>query len=66
MLRFLGAGPFRFGPVVGGASDEGVCVPFIGVDCSAGVSAEGSMIWGAAGVPGDDVGLGGGLAAVGS
>jgi hypothetical protein len=66
MPRFLGAGPFRFGPVVGGASDDGVFVPFIGVDCSAGVSAEGSMIWGAAGVPGDDVGLGGGLAVAGS
>jgi hypothetical protein len=66
MPRFLEAGVFRFGPVVGSASDEGVLVPFIGVDCSAGVSADDSTIWGAAGVPGDDVGLGGGLAAAGS
>jgi len=63
MPRFLGAGPFRLGPVAGGASDDGVLVPFIGVEASAGVSAEGSMIWGAAGVLGDEVGFGAGLAA---
>jgi hypothetical protein len=63
MPRFLGAGPFRLGPVVGGASDEGVSVPFIGVAESAGVSTEDSMIWGAAGVAGVEVGLGAGLAA---
>jgi hypothetical protein len=64
MPRFLGAGPFRLGPVVGGASDEGVFVPFIGVEASAGVSAEGSTIWGGAGVSGDDVGFGAGVAGV--
>lgn len=56
MPRFLGAGPFRLGPVAGGANDEGVFVPFMGVETSAGVSGDGSMILGA-GVSGDDVGL---------
>jgi hypothetical protein len=68
IARFLGAGPFRLDPVAGGASDEGVFVPFIGVEASAGVSGEGSTIWGAAGVSGDDVGFGAGdaTAAAGS
>jgi hypothetical protein len=41
-----------------------VFVPFIGVDESAGLSGDGSTIWGAAaGVSGEEVGLGAGLAA---
>lgn len=67
MLRFLGTGPFRFGPLAGGASEDGVPGSFIGVEASAGVSAVDSTTWGAAaGVSGDDVGLGAGLAATGS
>jgi len=63
MVRFLGAGPFRFGPAAGGASDDGVEVPFITVEASAGVSFDGSMILGA-GVSGADAGFDcGGVAA---
>jgi hypothetical protein len=66
IVRFLGAGPFRFpfGPTAGGASDDGVFVPFIVVE-SAGVLMEESVTWGA-GVSGDDVGFESGGAAAAS
>lgn len=56
-LRFLGTGPLRLGPVVGGANADGVLVPFMTLveSVSAGVSAADSTIWGAGVGAGDEL-----------